>query len=80
MKKVLLTTVMYFDDEKERQHIIKKFDENWQRLLLPILDSFCSNDIATCFKLYAELPYCDEEGCPGQEFVCMKIADALNGM
>ena len=80
MKKILLTKTVNFDDERERQRIIKRFDEKWQKLLLPVLDAFCSNDINKCFELYTQLPYCDEHECVGREFVCMTIIDVLEKM
>lgn len=73
MKKILITTTEYFDDEKERNRITKYFNNDWQQRLLPILDSFLSNDIQNCIELYNKLPYCEEHECPGQEFICEKI-------
>ena len=64
-----------FDDAKERNRILKRFEGEIQAKLLNILDLFLAGEYNRMFEAYDALGYDKESECPEAEFVGMYLMD-----
>ena len=64
-----------FDDAKERNRILKRFEGELRTKLLNILDLFLAGEYNRMFEAYDALGYDKESECPEAEFVGMYLMD-----